>query len=96
MATARYYSEAANPDGAFFEGVPTRDLTQEEYDALSEQTQKNIDAHPMYRKSKPADKKAEKPAEKPADKDKDKEQAQAQAAPTPEKVVEDTTPKGKE
>jgi hypothetical protein len=57
---ARYYNADANPDGAHFPGVPLRDLTEDEYEALPKHMQHSIDASPLYRKTKPsASRKAE-------------------------------------
>jgi len=62
---ARYYDEAKNPDGAHLPGVPLRDITEEEFDALPAWLQLSVDASPFYRKSKPAEqaKAASKPKE---------------------------------
>lgn len=48
---ARYYVADKNPDGGFFPGVPLRDLTEDEYDALPDWVQRSVDAHDMYRKT---------------------------------------------
>lgn len=53
MAVARYYDESKNPDGAHFGGVPLRDLTEEEFEALPAWQQAEIDASEMYRKTNP-------------------------------------------
>ncbi len=53
---ARYYDEKANPEGAALPGVPLRDLTTEEFDALPEWLQRSVDAQPMYRKTAPPSK----------------------------------------
>lgn len=50
---ARYYDEAKNKEGAFFPGVPLRDLTDAEFDALPKRMQESIDACPFYRKTAP-------------------------------------------
>lgn len=50
---ARYYDASKNEAGAYFAGVPLRDLTQSEYDALPAYLQASIDACPFYRKTKP-------------------------------------------
>jgi hypothetical protein len=52
-AIARYYDATKNPDQAFFPGIPLRDLTQDEWDALSDRMRESIDAAPFYRKTKP-------------------------------------------
>lgn len=50
---ARHYVADKNPEGAFFPGVPLRDLTEDEFDALPEWLQRSVDAHDMYRKTAP-------------------------------------------
>lgn len=50
---ARYYDASKNPDEAFFPGVPLRDLTSDEFDALPAHLQASLDASPFYRKTKP-------------------------------------------
>ena len=50
---ARYYVASENEMGGSFPGVPLRDLSQAEYDALPEWIQRSIDASSMYRKTKP-------------------------------------------
>lgn len=50
---ARYYDETKNPDGAYFPGVPLRDLTADELAELPEWLQRSVDAAPFYRKTKP-------------------------------------------
>lgn len=50
---ARYYVESENEMGGAFPGVPLRNLSEDEYDALPEWIQRSIDASPMYRKTKP-------------------------------------------
>lgn len=52
-AIARYYDQSKNPGGAFFPGIPLRDLTESEYAALSKHQQASIDACPFYRKTAP-------------------------------------------
>lgn len=57
MSVARYYDEE-KAGGQFFPGVPARDLTEEEFDALPGWLQKSLDATKgpskgMYRKTKP-------------------------------------------
>lgn len=54
MSTARYYDEAKNEDGTqHIWGVPMRDLSDDEYDALPKWVQAQVDASPMYRKTNP-------------------------------------------
>ena len=55
---ARYYDETKNPEGAALPGVPLRDITQDEYDALPAWLQASVDDSPMYRKTAPAKAKA--------------------------------------
>lgn len=63
MPIARYYDESKN-DGSAFDGVPLRDLTDEEFAALPAWLQASVDASPFYRKTKPrADKAEDAPAE---------------------------------
>lgn len=50
---ARYYVEENNPDGATIPGVPLRDLTDDEYDALPKWDQASVDAWDAYRKTNP-------------------------------------------
>jgi hypothetical protein len=59
MPIARYYDESRNEDGRAFDGVPLRDLTEEEFDALPFWLQASVDASPLYRKTKPRAEKAE-------------------------------------
>lgn len=51
--TARYYDEAKNTEGRFIPGVPLRDITQDEYEALPKHLQRSVDAADIYRKTKP-------------------------------------------
>jgi hypothetical protein len=51
MTIARYYDATKNPDGAFFPGVPLRDIEAGEWEALSKRMQESIDAAPFYRKT---------------------------------------------
>jgi hypothetical protein len=50
MAAARYYDESKS-EGGSLPGVPLRDLSQEEFDALPGWLQQSVDASPMYRKT---------------------------------------------
>lgn len=50
---ARYYDASKNPDAASLPGVPLRDLTQAEFDALPAWLQLSVDASMFYRKSAP-------------------------------------------
>ena len=47
----RYYDEKANPIGAALPGVPLRDLSAEEFEALPIWLQYSVDAQPCYRKT---------------------------------------------
>lgn len=49
---ARYYDASKNEAGGYLPGVPLRDLTQDEYDALPAWIQASIDASGFYRKTK--------------------------------------------
>jgi hypothetical protein len=70
MPIARYYDESRNEDGRAFDGVPLRDLTDEEFAALPEWLQLSVDASSLYRKTKPrADKAEDAPAEPEASPD---------------------------
>lgn len=51
--TARHYDQAKNPDEASLPGVPLRDLTTAEFDALPKWLQESVDAAPFYRKTAP-------------------------------------------
>lgn len=53
MSIARYYDESKNAGGAFFPGVPLRDLTEDEWLALPQRYKDSVDASPFYRKTKP-------------------------------------------
>jgi hypothetical protein len=63
MAVARYYNPDRNKEGGSFPGVPLRDLTEEEFDALTPGEQASIDASSIYRKTPVP--KAAKPKGKP-------------------------------
>jgi hypothetical protein len=52
MAIALYFDKDKD-DGSMFPGVPKRDLTQEEFDALPKWQQASVEASPMYRKTNP-------------------------------------------
>lgn len=71
MATARYYNED-KADGQHIWGVPARDLTDDEYEALPRWLQQQVDDSPLYRKTAPPKKtttapKATGAAEKPSE-----------------------------
>lgn len=53
MSIARYYDESKNQDGAFFPGVPLRDIDTDEWDALTDRMRDSVDASSFYRKTKP-------------------------------------------
>lgn len=53
MAIARYYVADQHPNGTLIPGVPLRDLTDEDFDALSAWDQASVDAAPFYRKTNP-------------------------------------------
>ena len=57
MAVARYFNEDRAEDGAqHIYGVPARDLTDDEYDALPKWLKAQVDDSPLYRKSNPSPK----------------------------------------
>lgn len=49
------YDASANPDGAFLPGVPLRDLTVEDLDALPEALRRSVPACPWYVPAEPAE-----------------------------------------
>lgn len=54
MSTARYFDASKSEDGQrFISGVPTRDITTEEWDQLPAYLQRSVDASDLYRKTKP-------------------------------------------
>ncbi len=53
MATARYFDEAKDDGTQHVYGVPMRDITDDEYDALPKWLKAQVDASPLYRKSAP-------------------------------------------
>ncbi len=64
MATVRFYVPPEDPAfGTYFVGIPARDLEQEEYDALTKMQKRDVDASPLYQKSKPSGKVAERRSE---------------------------------
>lgn len=71
MATARYYNEDRAEGGAqHIYGVPARDLTDDEYEALPDHLKQQVDGSPLYRKTAPPKKPAQKAtggAEKPSE-----------------------------
>lgn len=52
MSTARYFDESKY-DGEYIPGVPLRDLTEDEYDALDDSAKATVDAVPFFRKTAP-------------------------------------------
>lgn len=50
---ARYYDETKNEEGGQLPGVPLRDLTDAEFNALPEWLQASVDALDCYRKTPP-------------------------------------------
>lgn len=82
MAIARYYDASKNPEERAFDGVPLRDLTEEEFAELPPWLQASVDAAPFYRKTKPRPA-SEPDAEAPADRVAEEAQpAPEQAAPS--------------
>jgi hypothetical protein len=71
MATARYYNEDKDDGSQHIYGVPKRDLTDAEFEALPKWLKAQVDDSPLYRKTAPpkAAGAAEKPVEAKADKD---------------------------
>jgi len=65
MAPARYFDES-HDDGGSFPGVPKADIDEETFNSYPAWLQASVDAHPMYRKTKP-----HKPAADAPDKAKD-------------------------
>lgn len=53
MATARFYDESKNEEGATFPGVPLADVSEAEWELLPAWIQASVDASPSYRKTKP-------------------------------------------
>lgn len=83
MSIARYYDESKNPEGATLPGVPLADLSETEFEAQPDWVKRSIDAHPMYRKTKPPSEKAETKEEpKKAD------VSVVETTPAPEQVTE--------
>jgi hypothetical protein len=57
---ARYYDLSKSEDGRrFISGVPARDITVEEWDALPPHLQRSVDASDIYRKTRPPKKDGE-------------------------------------
>jgi hypothetical protein len=52
-AVARYYDKEKNAEGASLAGVPLRDLTEEDFEALPAHLQRSVDALPFYRRTNP-------------------------------------------
>ncbi len=60
MATKFYYVPPENPAaGTHFVGIPMRDLSDEDYDALTEAQKADVDASELYQATKPRGAKAE-------------------------------------
>jgi hypothetical protein len=70
MGVARFYVSENNESGASFDGVPLRDIEQEEWDRYPAWLQASVDASPMYRKTKP-DSAPRRAASKPDDEPKE-------------------------
>lgn len=49
---ARYYDASKNPEGATFPGVPLRDITESEWEAIPDWLKPSIDESKFYRKTK--------------------------------------------
>lgn len=54
-----YYDESANPEGAFFSGVPLADLTEERFEEQPKWLQASIAAAKFYQKTPAPEKKAD-------------------------------------
>lgn len=65
----RYYDESKNTDGGSLPGVPLADIDDETFAAYPAWLQDSIDAHPMYRKTKPASVKADDASKPKAEKE---------------------------
>jgi len=63
----RYYDASQNREGAALPGVPLRDMSAEEFEALPTWLQYSVDAQPFYRKTKLPTEKAAREAETNAD-----------------------------
>lgn len=85
MAIARYYDASKNPEERAFDGVPLRDLTEEEFAELPPWLQASVDGVPFYRKTKP------RPASEP-DAEAPAERAAEEAQPAPEPTTTDEEP----
>lgn len=46
-----FYDASKNPDGFALPGVPLRDVTEDEYEALPKHLRASAEASPMYRKT---------------------------------------------
>lgn len=68
MGTALYF-DSSKDEGGEFPGVPKRDLTQDEFDALPKWLQASVEASPMYRKTAIRKAKPETPHEESSDGD---------------------------
>jgi hypothetical protein len=53
-AVARYYDKEKNAEGASLAGVPLRDLTEEDFEALPAHLQRSVDAQRAARPSQRA------------------------------------------
>lgn len=52
MSTARHFDESKYED-QYIPGVPMRDLTEDEFEALDDDAKATIDASPFFRKTAP-------------------------------------------
>lgn len=53
LSGPRYYDASKNPDGGSLPGVPLRDLTAEEFEALPVWLQYSVDVQPFYSRTAP-------------------------------------------
>ncbi len=100
MGIARYYDDSKNPDGGALPGVPLDDISEDQFALYPEHIQRSIDAHAMYRKTKPAPETKAKPTAKPkapvqhrASTKPRPASTEPASAPAPSRaIVEDVTP----
>lgn len=57
----QWYVPEKNPDGAFFPWAGQHDITEDEFNRLAKWKQDSIDASPMYRRTKPENRRTPKP-----------------------------------
>jgi hypothetical protein len=62
MSTARHFDASKYQDN-YIPGVPMRDLTEDEWEALDDDQKATVDASPFFRKTAPAGKTAARKAD---------------------------------